>query len=383
MYDLEKIIKNELTIDEKNELLKTNFNEIELVKYLMKYGATFEKDNELYWAALTGDLNTIKEMNLTENNRQLLLYSVYYGHSDIVRFLLEEKNYDIDEKLLIDSATNGHLEVVELLLKHGTFSGNMALRKSASLGYVEIVKRLIEFGAKDDRALLNSADNGHFEIVKLLVENGASVNLIHEYLGEYPKQPLSVSCANGYLEMVIYLVEHGADVTLNYNDALIKSAQYGHLDIVKYLVNNDAPINYEEVVDDTVCRDYETPLEASVDNNYIEIVSYLIENGANNNNGSLNYATKHGNMKIVVLLMENGFRENNYAKNVALITACNGGFFDIVKYLVENGADINYSSIRRRIVSPLIEACIKGNIEIAKYLIDQKVDVNFYNDYAL
>jgi ankyrin repeat protein len=56
-----------------------------------------------------------------------------------------------------------------------------------------------------------------------LVENGADINA------------LRMSASHGYLEVVKCLVEHGSDIHTN-NVAFKYSAVEGHLDVVKYLI---------------------------------------------------------------------------------------------------------------------------------------------------
>merc|ERR1712226_492761 len=57
-----------------------------------------------------------------------------------------------------------------------------------------------------------------------------------------------------------------------------------------------------------------------------------------------------------------------------LRAACFDGHFEIVKYLVEHGADIEVAN--RHGHTCLMIACYKGHLKIAKYLIDAKADVN-------
>ena len=80
-----------------------------------------------------------------------------------------------------------------------------------------------------------------------------------------------------------YLIEKGA----NKNDALNLSARYGYLEIVKYLVDNGADIHS---VNDFALR-------SSADNGHPEVVKYLIEKGADihaDNDYALRWSTFSG-----------------------------------------------------------------------------------------
>lgn len=105
-------------------------------------------------------------------------------------------------------------------------------------------------------------------------------------------------------------------------------------------------------------------LVSACEEGYTELVKLLLEKGADihtEESNSLRRASKHGHIEIVKLLLENG--ANIHAgKDSALYVSCVNGHTDIVKLLVEKGADI-YTT------SALQQAAYKGHIEIAKFLL--------------
>jgi ankyrin repeat protein len=62
-----------------------------------------------------------------------------------------------------------------------------------------------------------------------------------------------------------------------------------------------------------------------------------------------------------------------------LFMACKGGNENLVKYLVELGADVNKENKFNE--TPLYCACRKGNEKIVKYLIEHGANVNRVNQY--
>ena len=83
---------------------------------------------------------------------------------------------------------------------------------------------------------------------------------------------------------------------------------------------------------------------------YLEIVKYLVENGADidakDNEGwsALMEASYEGHLKVVKYLVEKGIDRVNVKDNdgwTALMRASWRGYLEIVQYLVEIGADIN------------------------------------------
>ena len=190
---------------------------------------------------------------------------------------------------LIIAAHNGHLNSVEILLKHGAdietrgtlkigdevIKGCTPLWTAAATGHLDVVKLLIERNADvdgrtstDSTPLRAAACEGHLDVVRCLVESGANVNArtIIE------NTPLMVACYRGHLSVITYLINEGAFVDLpnkDGNTALHYAAQRGHLETVSQLLALGAPQlpNNQGL----------TPLLHACDYCSIEIVEYLIK----------------------------------------------------------------------------------------------------------
>jgi len=83
------------------------------------------------------------------------------------------------------------------------------------------------------------------------------------------------------------------------------------------------------------------------------------------------------------LILKNGFSETSQidisAYNETLLSySCKHGLIEVVKYLVENGANIHEPNNRA-----LNRACQYGHLEIVKYLIESGADVYAYNNISL
>ncbi|AYV85138.1 MAG: repeat protein [Satyrvirus sp.] len=115
-------------------------------------------------------------------------------------------------------------------------------------------------------------------------------------------------------------------------------------------------------------------------NNHLEIVKYVIEKGADihaENDQALRKASRNGHLEIVKLLIEKG--ANIHAVNDgALHGASFNGHLEIVKLLTENGADIHAENDRA-----LQWASENGHLEIVKLLIDKGANIHAENDGAL
>ena len=132
---------------------------------------------------------------------------------------------------------------------------------------------------------------------------------------------------------------------------LMIASRYGHLDIVKYLIEN-CETDVEcggSVVFDGETIEGAPPLWCAAAAGYFQVVQFLVLHGAKVNNTTITNSTP-------------------------LRAACFDGHIKIVKYLIEEGADIEIAN--RHGHTCLMIACYKGHYEIVKYLIEKNADVN-------
>ncbi|PWF94104.1 ankyrin repeat domain-containing protein [Spiroplasma poulsonii] len=121
--------------------------------------------------------------------------------------------------------------------------------------------------------------------------------------------------------------------------------------------------NYREELINSVYKNNYTALALAVLNNHIDIVKLLIENGAEINFGVTTWV--------------------NYVKNAnstPLILASQNGHTEIVKLLIENGAEINHKNQFGN--TPLILASQNGHTEIVKLLIENGAKINHKNQFG-
>ncbi|MEI0797955.1 ankyrin repeat domain-containing protein [Brachyspira intermedia] len=199
---------------------------------------------------------------------------------------------------------------------------------------------------------------------------------------------------SGDLETIKKLIESKSlDVNYNLGDKyskstpLIQAIKYKQTDIINYLLENNADINLKEELTGF------TPLMASFHD--ITITELLIEKGADiearNVDGinALVYAVSLNDEEMVKFLLENGADANTvceienehiYMLPTPLIYAAYKGNTNIINILLENGADINYTTDE---MTPLIYAAYKGNTNIINTLLENGVDINYTNYYGM
>jgi len=196
------------------------------------------------------------------------------------------------DQALLDTARDGRIGIVRLLLDHGgdpeaRDSEHTALMKAAYFGHREIVRLLLDRGAPIDAAdrsgktaLMLAARQGHAEIVRLLIEREAGVNT-RDQAG---------------------------------SSALIEAAWDGHPEVVRLLLANKADARAQET------RTGATALWRAADNDYSpeekikDIVRMLANAGADPNvrdktgKTPLMCAERHDRQGLVDLLKRIGAR---------------------------------------------------------------------------
>jgi ankyrin repeat protein len=211
----------------------------------------------------------------------------------------------------------------------------------------------IDINTKNDKgknALMYACDieSGNIELVKYLVEKGIDINAKDNY-GE---TALIYACDIDNFELVKYLIEKGLDInTKNYkgDNPLLISCIWPYIVPIENLIKEyKADIHVTD-------NDGNTPLHLVFDCEYpeIEIVEFLLDNGANinakNNRGEnvLRYACEHyGIEDIIKLLIEKGADINmkDNKGRTALKAACEIEDLPVVKLLIENGANAKYEN---------------------------------------
>jgi len=168
------------------------------------------------------------------------------------------------------------------------------------------------------------------------------------------------------------LLEQGADVECYGNLALHQMVEDGHMDMVKFLIENNADVNS--------IRGGDSALYTAINYSQIEIASYLLDNGA----------------------------DAKAERSAALSIACQNQDFDIVKRMISLGADsfndfssnVIYAAMHsseslkmivnaygesqpgQRLQKALAESILNNNNTAAKALIEFGVDPTENNDNA-
>ncbi|KAI1285660.1 Ankyrin repeat and KH domain-containing protein 1 [Halotydeus destructor] len=231
----------------------------------------------------------------------------------------------------------------------------------------------------DGSTLVDACTDGDLEAVRRLLQGGGNAN----ELTEEGESLLSLACSSGYLELAQLLLTTKANVEdrgLKDTTPLMEAASAGHLDIVKLLLNHGADVNAQT-------SQGNTPLMYACAGGYEQVVELLLKSGANvedhNENGHtpLMEAASAGHVAVARILVQHGASINTHSnefKESALTLACYKGHLEMVRFLLEAGADQEHKT--EEMHTALMEASMDGHVEVARLLLDSGAQVNMPAD---
>lgn len=282
-----------------------------------------------------------------------------------------DQNYEIfgpNSSPIVTAASNGHLEIVRILLEHGAKKGiDNALETAASKDHQELVLLLLKHGANVDNALEAAVANEHHEILTILFQ--------HRKVPTHTVDPILLRAAlKGQHETVRILIQHGSIESIS--KALVGAAKNGHHETVqcllqetekcgyRYLLQNafdDALINaatngHHEVVHTLLMQETTrsritiygnirtTALHSAGTNGHHETVRLLLNHSSANIFDDLKTALHMGHLNIVVVIYDS-LDESKKKEIAKLGRKTNGvsaaiarGHPDLLAFLLLNGA---------------------------------------------
>jgi ankyrin repeat protein len=236
------------------------------------------------------------------------------------------------------------------------------------------IRRLLDMGVElngndQEASILEDACHwGNERIIQLLLDHGADPNFQREGGG----CPLQSACWSGNASAARVLLKAGADANAGDEadgNALQIAVLADHIEIVRLLLQHGADVNAQG-------GSHGNSLTAAADRGLKEMVELLIANGANVNSpgrGLLSSPLITGFENCDEPSSEDGHESVNY-NWTPLQAAAAGGHNDVVRILLENGADVNAQT--DRFGSALQAACQEGQVDVVRLLIEHGARVS-------
>lgn len=184
------------------------------------------------------------------------------------------------------------------------------------LYYKETVDEIIRTNDIDKKTrnynLLGLVSYESLELIKFVLSLGADIN---NNCNEFGKTSLMIVSLEENFEAINYLISKGADINITDSEgwsALTHVCRWGLTEVAKVLISLGADVN----VITSDFYDKRSILQISIEEGNLELIKLLVENGAN-----INYIDKMG--------------------NTALMHAAWYGKEDIVTYLISKGARLD------------------------------------------
>ncbi|XP_067674104.1 ankyrin-2-like [Haliotis asinina] len=329
------------------------------------------------------------------NNMTAIMYACYLGHKEIAELLLQRH---ADPELLDEEGDNclhlacrgGSTDIVKLLLdkkmdidKRGEHARTPLMYASYN-GHGDVVRFLLENGANTvpDVSAIKQKDNclhlacvkGETEVVRILLDQGG---MEVEVIGQSGRTPLMYACRHGWLATAKELVARNAKVNVRDDgnmNCLHLTAIKGNIPVAEWLLGLNVGLTV-----DCVNAEGRTPLMLAMKYGHTEMADFLMGKGANiaitdgMKTTCLHMAARSGIWHLVEMCLENSdvnaLTDSDWTPVMA---ACKGGQADLVKELVQRGANVNLGG------GCLYVACTENSLDLIKYLVShcQDIDIN-------
>src|SRR3989338_2202964 len=275
----------------------------------------------------------------------------------------------------------------------------LTLLMTFSLIAQEEETRLVESGAD-----FQTGDMWHVEPVELAVSNYyKDIALYLLQKGATGRNGFYDACEKNDLSWIEILRDYG----FTDSEAVLAASEYGHLNVVKFLVQEGFSVNVSQKRKPGLFRKYYiSPIEAAVMNNHDEVAIFLVRNGVKIDeavNFAFTYkrdelikqllplgadanvvfirAIKESNQSIAALALSSGATKSAVdedGKNALLLAIENGDQLMIDYAIRELKLDVNSVSAANE--NALMLACKSQNLTLVTQLLDQTANLEFENN---
>ena len=362
--------------------------EIELIFLLMSVNTRRNVAKWNDWGVFCKIIEAEDEHTSLETVKIMLEYG-----ADINRVIGEGNQMNSSSRTVIDAAAQrGYLGVAKLLLDSGTSTTGDTLPSALASGNQDLVSLLLargadvnSYGSLGITPLEGAIRCEVTQVLKLIEDHGTSAKMQGQgYLADV----FRAASASVNTPLITQLIRHGCKVRpgdLKY--ALITAIQEGRNKAATILIDAGADVNTIPKDSEDFPLDY--PLSEALRGRNGKLVMALLDADANPKQGApIVLAAEWGNQLVIKRLIFAGANINeisdgfNADKDLALTIAVKRQDYELARFLLASGADINFPGpsypvgIRGIIRTALSLAAQRGDFEMARFLLDQGADPN-------
>ena len=269
---------------------------------------------------------------------------------------------------------------------------------AARYGQEDVVRYLLDGGmdvnvtdAYGNTPLIAAAGNGQHSMVRLLLARNADVNAVNEE----ENSALMAAAAMGDYRLSHALLAAGAGVDRRNNQgetALFFAVRYGHLVTARVLLNAGAAPNIRNTVRVNLPNSGYTPLIYAADHGVIDeavdwsaIAKLLLDNGADPNLANTHgeppmaFAQKRNDQDLMEVLVAGGAKDvqvyTTLNSDEALLKAARVNDVFQVRRVLRDGANVNF--VDPNGITPLLAAALEGNRDIVRILVEAGAEINY------
>ncbi len=303
-----------------------------------------------------------------------LYVAIHFGQTHVVEYLLsigtivDESRYSLP---LFISCERGYLDITKLLLEHGADwkqkddNGYDCFYIACCQGFTRIVQYLIDLGVRV-RGLLDPHSSmvktplggacfysgNLFSFTLSVIDYSPGEHYCPAILGE-KTYPCAQREERDYSATIRLLLQRGNTHKLLYGfqkSAFMQACEGGSTDVLSLLLQYGRA---EDVITRSLTENFEQkqPLAVACLNGNLEAVRFLISHGA---------------------IINSGDRRNSYSEPIVQAISCMAETrIDILKFLIQHGADVNFSKSL-----PLDEAIHRRDVEVVEILLAAGIELD-------
>ena len=390
----DKLIKEKAVPQLKHVQKAISINNTQMIYYLMSKSNTHVGTSELNYAVNKNDPKMVDLFikHGATGNSVMITKAIQNGNAVILDKLLHVAKGDNNS--LIAAAEKNDVKMYQTLTDNRVRLTNIvSIQKAIDKNNIEIVKLGLEHGGSSSQTLTYAISKSNKPAMLAALEKGAygtpvlkyavnknDINFFSDLLTQYKASP-NRALAEAYKKNNVKMGEIALNNKASANTYIDSASGQGKADWVKILLANKA-----------------TPqkgLRSAVYNNHTQVVDLLLSAGATSNNSQyIIKAAQKKNLPMIKLLVEKGAANPNHARDIAisnnelptvkyllekgakptgLKVPSQKGWFEMVKLLVESGADPNEG---------LEHSTNFNKTDISIYLLDKGADPKDWIKYA-